>query len=97
MNRVIYLHTNGSKKLKLQMMLWRKFTGETITLPIKEAVRQAIIAESLKKTKLRGADTTGVLHCEYSVTSQYFHAKGLYLCVGSPSAGQAPSKQPDRY
>lgn len=49
MNRVIYLHTKGSKKLKLQMMLWRKFTGETITLPIKEAVRQAIIAESLKK------------------------------------------------
>ena len=53
MNRVIYLHTNGSKKLKLQMMLWRKFTGETITLPIKEAVRQAIITESLKKTKLK--------------------------------------------
>ena len=34
-------------------MLWRKFTGETITLPIKEAVRQAIITESLKKTKLK--------------------------------------------
>ena len=34
-------------------MLWRKFTGEKIDLPIKEAVRQAIIAESLKKTKLK--------------------------------------------
>ena len=34
-------------------MLWRKFTGEKIELPIKEAVRQAIIVESLKKTKLK--------------------------------------------
>ena len=34
-------------------MLWRKFTGELITLQIKEAVRQAIITESLKKTKLK--------------------------------------------
>ena len=34
-------------------MLWRKFNGEKIVLPIKEAVRQAIIAESEKKTKLK--------------------------------------------
>ena len=34
-------------------MLWRKFNGEKIVLPIKEAVKQAIIAESEKKTKLK--------------------------------------------
>lgn len=30
-------------------MLWRKFNGEKIVLPIKEAVKQAIIAESEKR------------------------------------------------
>jgi predicted RNase H-related nuclease YkuK (DUF458 family) len=34
-------------------MLWRKFNGEKIVLPIKEAVKQAIITESEKKTKLK--------------------------------------------
>lgn len=34
-------------------MLWRKFNGEKIILPIKEAVKQAIITESEKKTKLK--------------------------------------------
>ena len=34
-------------------MRWRKFNGEKIVLPIKEAVKQAIIAESEKKTKLK--------------------------------------------
>ena len=34
-------------------MLWRKFNGEKIVLPIKEAVKQAIVAESERKTKLK--------------------------------------------
>jgi uncharacterized protein len=37
----------------IEFMLWRKFNGEKIILPIKEAVKQTIIAESEKKTKLK--------------------------------------------
>jgi Uncharacterized protein conserved in bacteria len=35
------------------LMQWRRFNGETIRLPIKEAVRQAIIQETEKKNKLK--------------------------------------------
>lgn len=34
-------------------MLWRKFNGEKILLPIKEAVKDAIIAETAKSHKLK--------------------------------------------
>jgi predicted RNase H-related nuclease YkuK (DUF458 family) len=34
-------------------MLWRKFNGETITLPIKEHVRKCILEERQKNNKLK--------------------------------------------
>ncbi len=37
----------------LIFMHWRKFNGETINLPIKDAVEQAIKRETAKKTRLK--------------------------------------------
>ena len=34
-------------------MRWRKFNGETINLPIKDAVEEAIIKETEKNTRLK--------------------------------------------
>jgi len=51
MNALIYKYI--FEYFLIIFMLWRKFNGEKIMLPIKEAVRQAIIAESEKKTKLK--------------------------------------------
>ena len=76
-------------------MLWRKFNGEKIVLPIKEAVKQAIITESEKKTKLKvciGTDS----QVKANVTE--FATVIVFLREQTPHARAcSPTQKPDTF